>query len=93
MSAIMNVDRWLAARRIWRWQNEIIVERLARDSLRRDRSTRGLWTEKKNPALQRGAAVGLMSNDRMILTHEKGNVNDDESELEEHFSGNTVPGA
>ena len=49
MSAIMNVDRWLAARRIWRWQNEISVERLARDSLRRDRSTRGLWTEKKKP--------------------------------------------
>lgn len=42
--AIMNVDRWLRARMLWRWENEAIVNRLADDSRRKQRrSQRGKW--------------------------------------------------
>ena len=58
MPAIMNVERWLWARRIWRWQNEAVVDRLARESLRRERSSRGPWAMKKPRAGTRGARKG-----------------------------------
>ena len=42
--AIMNVDRWLRARMIWRWENEAIVNRLADENRRKQRrSQRGKW--------------------------------------------------
>ena len=45
--AICNVREADRARKWWKLENHVIVNRLAARSLRRQRSTRGLWAWKR----------------------------------------------